>query len=100
MKTIEINIYSFNELEDKAKETAILKHGQFLDSEPVDYEDETGELKSEYIEHSEDEIIESIEMNGYLFFYNGKLVDSVTYCGNHPKKGITEITVFGQTKQY
>ena len=100
MKTIEINIYSFNELSEKAKETAILEHGQFLDSQPIDYEEEDGELKIEYIEHSENEIIESIEMNEYLFFNNGELVESVTYCGNHPKKGITEITVFGQTREY
>lgn len=100
MKTIEISIFSFNELNEDAKQTAIMKHGQFLDSLPIEYENEAGELICEYVEHSEIEIIENIEANEYLFFNNGELVNAVTYCGDHPKKGITEINVFGQTKQY
>ena len=97
MKTaqIQINLYSFNELSNEAKQVAILNHGVFLDSLPQEYENENGEMVEEYIEHNEAEIIESILINNYYFFENGGLANVCTYVGKHPKSGITEFKFMG-----
>jgi allophanate hydrolase subunit 1 len=91
MKTVKINLYSFHELNEKAKEEAIFNHKCFLDSLPVDYENEAGELIEEYIEHEEEEVIENIEANEYIFFFDGSLTSCTTYTGKHEKAGITEL---------
>lgn len=96
MKTANINIYSFNELSNEAKQKAIYEHGVFLDSFPIEYENEDGEMINEYIEHTENDIIESIEANEYLFFKDGTMCSCVTYCGTHPKIGITELKLHGE----
>jgi len=96
MKTATIKIYEFKELGNISKDSAIMEHGIFLDSLPVEFEDENGNLKEEYIEHTENDIIESIEANEYLFFYDGSMASCVTYCGQHPKKGVTELNFKGE----
>lgn len=95
MKTANINLYSFNELNDKAKEKAIFEHTEFLNSTPVECENEHGEMINEFFEHSEDETIESILINEYFFFENGKLADVTQYTGNHPKAGEIELNFYG-----
>ena len=97
MKTVTINLYSFSELNDAAKEKAIFEHGAFLDSMPDDYENEDGNLVSEYVDHTEEEIIESIEMNEYLFFADGDMANVTQFCGKHPKAGKAEINFHGET---
>ena len=97
MKTVKVNLYSFNELSDKAREKAILEHQDFLDSQPEEYENEAGELVSEYIEHTEQETIESIEMNDYTFFADGELANCTTFTGKHPRAGETEVKIHGET---
>ena len=91
MKTVKINLYSFDELETNAKEKAINETIYFLDSEPEEYEDENGEMKSEYIDHTEEEAEEFIKANEYLFFKNGDMANTVEYCGAHPKAGQSEL---------
>lgn len=95
MKQVTINLYSFNELSIEAKIRAIDEHGQFLDSLPVEHENEDGEMVSEYMEHSENEIIESIIANEYVFFEDGEPANCVTYTGKHPKAGATEFNFKG-----
>lgn len=75
MKTVNVTIdlYSFSELNKIAQQKAISEHESFLNSMPIKYENEEGEMISEYIEHTEAEVIESIEANQYLFFSNGEL---------------------------
>lgn len=92
MKTVKINLYSFNELNNDAKEKAIFKHKDFLDSLELDFENESGILEYYYHEHTDAETIESIEANDYIFFADGSLANCVTYTGKHPKNGITELT--------
>ena len=96
MKTVQINLYSFNELSEKAKEKAIYEQIDFLNSIPVDYEDEHGQMKEEYIEHTPEDAIESILINEYLFFTDGEMANCVTYVNPHPKKGITELKFKGE----
>lgn len=96
MKKISINLYSFAELSEQAKQRAIQEHLEFLDNMPEQYEDETGELVTEYLEHSIHEAIESIEMNEYIFYFNGEMVNSTTYVGGHPLAGITEVIIHGE----
>jgi len=70
MKTIKINAYEYNELNDKAKFQAKL----WLDEIPLDYDtgeiDENGKpiIKNEYLgDWSDKEINEHCELNNYLF---------------------------------
>ena len=101
MKTVKINLYSFNELETAAKEKAISEHKSFLDSLLIDFddEDENGEYisKSEYFDHEENDVIENILANDYIFFQNGDLAETVSYIGTHPKTGKTEFKFKGET---
>ncbi len=96
MKTVKINLYSFAELSEKAKEKAISEHIDFLDNLPEEYENEEGEMCSEYIEHTEGEAVESIEANKYIFFADGSLAHCITYVGNHPEAGKPEFLFKGE----
>ena len=93
MKAIEIKLYKFNELSEEAKEKAIDEHKVFLDSILFDFQDEEGEMQEEYIDHTEEQVIESIEINEYLFFSDGKLANTTTYTGKHEKAGTTELKI-------
>jgi len=99
MKTVKINLYSFDELSESAKETAIYEHIEFMDSLPEEYENEAGELVSEYVSHTEEEAKDSIKANDYFFFPDGNLAYCVTYCGVHPKSGTTEFNFHGEVYQ-
>lgn len=97
MKTIPINLYEFSELQQDAKDKAIYEHRNFLENEPVSVENETGEMEYEYFEYSNEEVIESIEINEYLFFKNGELAYVVNYVGSHPDSGKIEFNLHGET---
>jgi len=97
MKTANIKLYSFSELSESAKLKAIEDHREFLESLPVEIEDESGELKEYYgMEYTDSEIIENIEANEYIYFNNGEMTSCVTYTGSHPKAGITEFKFKGE----
>ena len=96
MKTLEINLYKFDELSDEAKEKAIYEALNFLDSEPTEYENENGEIMNEYVELTEEYAKEFILINDYIFFKDGTLAHTVTYCGNHPKAGQSEFFLHGE----
>ena len=92
MHTLEIKIYSFSELTPEAQQKAIDQHRNFLESLPVEIENESGELEEIYgLRYEESEIIENIEVNEYLFFFNGDLCSATTYTGKHPEAGKTEV---------
>ena len=96
MKTLEIKLYSFEELSQESKEKAINEAIEFLNSEPIEIENENGEIVYEYFEHDESQAEQFIDVNDYLFFKNGTLAHTVTYCGNHPKKGQSEFFLHGE----
>lgn len=87
MKTISINIYSLDELNEKARNRAIEDQRAFLLStmSPEDFisgcpeYDTLEELKKaynseyEYYLMNDEPIIESIEINEYMFFSNGEI---------------------------
>ncbi len=87
MKTISVNLYSFEELSVKAKEKAIEDHRNFLleDMRPEDFisgdpEYDTPEKLEEaynseyfYVLENDDVVIESIEANDYMFYASGKM---------------------------
>lgn len=97
MKTVKINLYSFNELNDTAKEKAIFEALDFLDNEPIEYEEESGEMKSKYVEHSETDAIEFIEANEYYFFSDGEQAHVIEYAGKHPRAGEIDFKFRGET---
>lgn len=96
MKKAEITLYEFDELDETSKQSAIFEHLNFLDSEPEEFENEQGELVREYMEHTEEDTIESIRLNRYYFFSNGDIADCTTYTGKHPKAGKTEFKFKGE----
>lgn len=111
MKTanIIINLYSFDELNDNAKEKAINDHRMFLLEimQPEDFisgdpeYDTPEELEKaynseyDYYLFNDDPIIESIECNEYLFFENGELARTIHYCGKHENAGKTSFVFNG-----
>jgi hypothetical protein len=106
---ITIKLYSFSELNEKAKRRAIEEHREFLLSimSPNDFitgisEYDTPEelqkiYKAEYDYYlmNDEPIIENINANDYLFFENGELAHTITYCGNHPLAGETHFIFNG-----
>jgi len=113
MKTVnvKINLYSFNELSEEAKQKAIEEHrnfelssmqpNDFISGDPeYDTEEEiqkTFDAEYKYYEMNDEPIIENIEANDYLFFENGELASCVTYCGDSPKAGTTEFKFMNET---
>lgn len=77
MKTVTINLFSFEELDQEAQEKAINDHAEFL----LDVDEE---------EHTKEEVVENILLNEYLFFEDGELAHIVQYTGRHPKAGKLE----------
>lgn len=85
MKKATINLYEFHELNETAKRTAIEDHrnfmlstmeaDDFISGDP-EYDtpeklEETYNSEYEYINENDEPVIESIEANEYLFFYDG-----------------------------
>ena len=96
MKQVTINLYSFNELSEQAKQKAINEHMDFLLNEGEMQENEAGVLETVYYDEiPENEVIESIEANDYVFFQDGSLAHCTTYTGKHEKAGITEFNFKG-----
>lgn len=111
MLQLTINLYTFSELSEKAKEKAIEDARQFLLSimHPTDFisgdpEYDTHEKLTEqytaehdYYCFNDEPILEYIEANDYIFYYNGDLCHTVTFCGQHPRAGEMDITIHGET---
>lgn len=97
MKKVQITLYEFQELKESAKEVAIEEHGDFLDSLPVVYENDSGKTIKEYVIHEKEDIISSIEANEYLFFADGKMANVTHFTGSHPKSDDIELRFHGET---
>ena len=97
MKTVKINLYTLAELNPDAKYNAIIEALNFLDNEPIEYEDESGNMQHEYHDHTNEEAEDFINANEYLFFANGEQASIITYCGAHPRAGESELKFFGET---
>ncbi len=95
MKTVTINLYSFDELPANAKERALIDHANFLISVPDINELDEQEYRDEY---DREEVEESIRINEYLFFWDGELASITHYTGKHQKSGITEFHFHGTTQ--
>jgi len=107
MKQVTINLYTFSELKEDAKQRAIEEHREFelstmqpshFKSGDPEYDTEA-ELRKAYAEEynyfseNDEPIIEAIEANDYLFLADGDILQSVTYT----ETGITEATIGGET---
>ena len=111
MKSVTINLYSFDELDEKAKrkaiedhrefELSIMQEGDFISGDPKFDTDEelkkAYDLQWNYYMMNDEPIIESIEANDYLFFNNGELAHTLEYTGKHEKAGTTEFILYGET---
>ena len=106
---ITIKLYSFSELNEKAKRKAIEAHREFelsimtpddFISGIAEYDtpkelQKTYKAQYDYYLMNDEPIIEIIEANDYLFFENGELAHTVTYCGEHPLSGETHFIFKG-----
>ena len=108
MKTIktEINLYEYDELNEKATERAFNEHEEFLNLNPSTYEeeDENGEIITKYDNMSKwgqedikSYVEESIKINEYLFFESGEMAHITHFTGEHEKAGKTEFYFSGKT---
>jgi len=92
---ITIKLYSFSELSEKAKRRAIETHREFILSIMESDDFETGIVEYDYYARNDEPIIENIKANDYLFFEDGELAHTITYCGNHPLAGETHFIFNG-----
>lgn len=88
MKTVTINLYTFDELSNESKTRAIEKHREFMLTimRPEDFisgckeYDTPEELEKiynaeyDYILYNDEPVVENIEANEYLFYKNGDFV--------------------------
>lgn len=86
MKNVSIRLYSFSELSDTAKQKAVYDHAIFLN-----------EIDAKGRIFEDDETIDAIESNEYLFFEDGVLARCTQYTGTHPKSGTLEFHFHGRT---
>ena len=93
MKQVLINLYELNELTEKARQRAIDDHFNFLCSIGQEVEGDDGQMYTDYSEPDEQDVIESIEINEYLFYADGDMANCTTYTGEHPKAGTTELII-------
>ncbi len=88
MKTLFINLYSFSELSKGSQNKAFNNHLEFLNS--------LQNTCNEFENLTRSDVIDSIEMNDYLFFADGEIAPCTTYTGKHRKSGITELNLQGE----
>ena len=99
MKKVEINLYSVNELNEDARVMAIEQHKEFLLSiySDEDFDESLNMTFYDYFAGLNDEyIIEEIEANDYLYFFNGTLANTTYYFGKHEKAGTNELKLFNE----
>ena len=90
---VELVLYRIDELNIESRDRAIEEHTDFLltmfneDDYDCDYS------YSEYYNDMNDSyVIESIEVNGYLYFEDGGMANVTRYCGQHGRSGETVLT--------
>lgn len=80
MKRALIDLYSFDELDNHAQQRAIQEYRKLMLSVTYlsDFENEEDYLSAlNEIQYNDDYIIQSIRINDYLFYKNGKLAHTV-----------------------
>ena len=106
--TIQMNLYEFEELDERAQNKAIWDHRYFLlqtitvddfigcgDPEYGDTPESMFDEEYDMILTDDEYVAESIIMNDYLFFSSGEIANTVSYCGSHPLAGKRFLTVQG-----
>lgn len=94
-----LELFEFSELEADIKDKVLETQRDFELStfDPLDYDSTTPTSYEEFNDSLTDaDLIDSIKMNEYMFFKDGEMASIVTYCGTHPRKGQTVLTVDGK----
>ena len=93
-----IHLYTLDELNEEARDSAIEEHRHFLletmtpddfisgvpEYDTPDQLQEAYNSEYDYYLTEDEPIIESIECNEYMFFEDGCIAPVVTYCNGHP----------------
>ena len=81
MKKVEIELFSLEDLGKEVQKEVIQSQKEFL----IDvYQDDDAEIK------------ENIEINGYLYFFDGSMASTISYCGKHKRSGENVLTLYGK----
>ena len=99
-ETVVINLYRLDGLEEEAKRKAIEEHMGFLIDvySDDDYDESFNMTRAKYAKSlTRRDVIESIEINDYMYFFNGEMANTIQYCGKHPRSGEHELTLNGES---
>jgi len=99
MQTLSIELYSLEDLNKKIRNEVISKQKDFLiDIYSDDMFDKSFNMtRSEYARQlTKDEIIEDIDINNYLYFFDGSIASVITYTGKHERAGESVLTLHGK----
>ena len=90
MIDVNIKLYEYKELKKDAQLLAYNDHREFLLStyQANNYDSSFNMTYNKYkAQLRKCDVIESIEINEYLFFTDGTLTNTISYCGKHPRAG-------------
>ena len=98
-KNFEVITYPLDELPEASKQKAIQDHLDFLNSIGQEFENESGEMETEYdyLDAYKDadinDVIESISINEYEYDFNGDLVGITIYTKDNKPTGKKTIRI-------
>lgn len=87
---IPIKLFSLAELSSEAREITLDEHREFLVSVySDDMYDESLEMTQEIYENelTEIDVVESIDINDYLYYQSGEMAHTIRFTGKHPRSG-------------
>ena len=98
---VTLELFQYDELTGDAKIKAFDQQETFLRMNPAQYEDDYGVMQYDNmdvwtLEDIKEYVEECIRINEYLYFKDGTMASCITYCGDHPKAGITELKYNGE----
>ena len=99
-ETVSINLYRLDGLEKEAKNKAIEEHRDFMvETYSDDMFDKVFNMtQSKYAKGlTKAEVEENIEINDYMYFFDGEMASTIQYCGKHPRSGEHEFTLHGES---
>ncbi len=87
---IPIKLFRLAELDEDARERALEEHRDFLVTVySDDMYDSSFEMTQEKYENelTEDEVIDSIDINDYLYYASGEMAHTIQFTGGHARSG-------------
>ena len=99
MKKVEIELFSLEDLGKEVQKEVIQSQKEFLIDvyQDDDFDSSFNMTRSKYANSiTIAEIKENIEINGYLYFFDGSMASTISYCGKHKRSGENVLTLYGK----